>query len=176
MCRAPLLQAQGTPRALAHSTRDATESPNARLLSPGAGEPTEKSGAEAYFASSCHLPRPSSEPKMLILHFLVDDKSAGDAKLLTSNKQQPSSQKEEKKITTTKKKARMLFAELPIYCRATRFCRLEHGCSQAASTRCPESPLLLAEAAPRLSKRLLFRGEKGRFVEQRASRSHSLPA
>lgn len=109
MCRAPLLQAQGTPRALAHSTRDATESPNARLLSPGAGEPTEKSGAEAYFASSCHLPRPSSEPKMLILHFLVDDKSARDAKLLTSNKQQPSSQKEEKKKKLTTKKSQNAF-------------------------------------------------------------------
>lgn len=39
-----------------------------------------------------------NQKKMLSLHFMVDDKSAADAKILTSYEQQPSSQKVLKEI------------------------------------------------------------------------------
>lgn len=45
---------------------------------------------------------------MLVLHFLVDDKSAVHAKILTSSEQQPSSQKEKEKRKTKNKEASML--------------------------------------------------------------------
>jgi len=90
--RARLSQTRGMLRALAWNARGATSSPNVRSF-PQKLKPAEKTRDEAYFALSCHLAWPSSEPKMLILHFMAGDRSAADAKILTSYEQQPSSQK-----------------------------------------------------------------------------------